>query len=628
MRELAVVISPSQVPCSSSGSSAADASTLSLQVSLINTTSAALILTGSALRFDFPVDPGGDGAGAALVLSDASTDPTVAAPSPVLAVQATAAAGTAWSIEPSTDGQPCSFIALPLPPTTQERPDIIPPEGSLSFVFDNVLVDEVPGVAAVAVTVLPAPPLGAVTTLGPGYVVKTAAGFGITGFSAVPILVLGGATAALTWSTVGAASCELAWYPTGAATLTYGGQALTNPASGLPVQVDGTLPVLAVIEDQAQFTLAVQGDHDISQLVIVDVVRPRINLTPSSLSVIPGQPFTLTWSVVDTNNPPMLNWQSDAAVDVVDVQSGLVINPDVPLEPSGVAQVTIQSPTTFSLGVLGTVAGSQTYVIGTAEVRLLSAQGPDPYHAPLPIGVLGEIVVEVVNATRVQVTGPAGTQVFPAPPAAVEEVVEMALAVVDSNRTADYFIQAQGYVPPGGDYPNQTITAHAQVSLDSLSASPPNVAAGQSTLLSWSSFAATEFILSSNLGPEIGLPAGTTAVYQVPSVPSSTFTVTAQGDAMGGPSPSASVTVNAFKKKEKEHKEKEKEHKEKEIHAKEGMLAQEKQTDKLSVSERLPFTQYRINAPLEHEGTQRAFISPTERPESEAAIPTDAQTDS
>ncbi|HEY4993417.1 MAG TPA: hypothetical protein VII33_15180, partial [Nakamurella sp.] len=153
MHELQVLITPSAVPCSSTGDPSQNPDMVTLQISVLNIAGVPVNLTGSALRFDFIVDPGGTDSAGALILSSNSVTPTGTPPTPIQAVHAAAVAGTAWSISAAQDS-PCAFIALPQPGAA-----IIAPQASISFTFANLLVDLVPGATPVAVTVLPAAPI-------------------------------------------------------------------------------------------------------------------------------------------------------------------------------------------------------------------------------------------------------------------------------------------------------------------------------------------------------------------------------------------------------------------------------------------------------------------------------------
>lgn len=152
--ELVVRMSPTSVPCSDAASATdpvtSPPQTVSLQISVVNTSANFVDLSQGFLLFEFPVDPGGGGSAAALILAQ----PGVTPPTPFQLPQAAPADGTNWTISPFA-GSPCGFTAFPDPATGSTNPGVLAGngQGSATFVFSQIAVDAVAGFAAITVEV-------------------------------------------------------------------------------------------------------------------------------------------------------------------------------------------------------------------------------------------------------------------------------------------------------------------------------------------------------------------------------------------------------------------------------------------------------------------------------------------
>jgi hypothetical protein len=605
MYELQVLVTPSSVPCSSSADPTQNPAPVSLQVSVVNVSGDPLQLGDSGLRFDFAVDGGGDTSSSALILSSDSVTVGSTPPTPVQNVQATPTAGTLWSITPQQDG-PCSFLAVPQPSTPAEDPGTIAPQGSVSFVFSNVLVDFVPGASPIKVSVIP---VGTITTTGPAYLAKTPPGLGITSFAAAPNLVLQGGGSALVWSTIGAAACQLSWFPVGHAVVTYNGSALTSPATGLPVEVDGAQPVQVTINGQTQFTLSAQGASDLSENLVIDVIQPALYLHPAKLQVMPNEQFTLDWAAFSTSAPPTLSWTSDGgSIQATDAKSGQPIVPGQPLPSEGSANVRIDRPAQFTLEVpeKAEIRAIEVFIVDLGSVDAVPSEFTEA-------GPNGSLTLDATNATGFDITGPGGTQTFLLDNPSGGSPVPQTFAVVESGVSFNYIVVALGYTGFGSPAnPAKSIMVHAKVALTAFGPDQAFIPWGATALLSWTSFAATEFTLTAAPGGTVAsLPWGVSSLTVGPRT-TTWYTLVASGDTVGDPAPSLTTQVTVGAKPKEKEKEKEKDTKE--SHVKE--MAKEKEFAK-EKNEHQPFI-FRTNIPVDQTGTARAFLDPAQRPEPNA----------
>ncbi len=603
MYELQVLITPSSVPCSSSGDPNQNPAPVSLQISVLNISSLPLDLSRSALRFEFIVDPGGSSSAAALILSDNSVNPGAAPPTPVQNVQAAAVSGTAWSITTTGDGSPCAFLAVPQPTAGA---GMMAPHAGISFVFSNVLVDLVPGASAVVVTVLPTPPTGSYTTTGPAYIAKTPPGLGITSFTAAPILLNPGGSSDLTWSTTGAAACELSWFPPTGVTVTYNDAPLISPATNLPIQVNGAQPVTAIVNAQTQFTLSAEGDGvNLPQSLLVDIAQPALYLVASTLQVMPNEVFTLYWSAFNTSSLPRLTWLTPGVQMTDNTTNQPIVAGQELAAPEGSANVRILQPTEFTLEVSNK---AQSLTIDVFTVGLISVMAsPNQFSGP---GPNSSLLVTAVNATGFRITGPSGPQEYDlANPVGGAPPTTWNYQVVDTTTSFVYRVEALGYPGPGAPAnPSMTAVARAKVALTRFTASELSIYTGSSTTLLWSAYAATGFAITGN---------GTTvaswswpAVSSWPVTPSTTTTyvITAAGDTLGGPAPTLSLTVNVMKHKDKD--------KEKERYPKETSREKTQPKEKgPRVLEEATHNVYRDRLAAATGGTQKAFLERAQRPE-------------
>ena len=350
--ELVVRMSPTSVPCSDAASATDPVKfppqTISLQISVVNTSNEVIDLSDAALVFDFPVDPGGSGSAAALVLAQ----PGVTPPKPYQPIQAAAADGTNWTIGASPSSS-SGFTAFPGTATGGTNPGVLAPsgQGSVTFVFSKIAVDAVPGQAAIGVRLQGATnPSDVTVDSSAAAVMKTEADFGITSFAASPLIVRPMGTAGLTWTTTGAASCLLSWSPPDAATVNDDQGRPFVSGSAVSAQTDPTRPYVATLNAPTSFTLTASG-AGASQIasVFVDVARPAVYLTtgPSPCVVAPYVPFTLSWMAFNTQNVE-LTWDPPDNATVIASDGTELVNGGSVLAQSS-ARVSLTGLTTFNL---------------------------------------------------------------------------------------------------------------------------------------------------------------------------------------------------------------------------------------------------------------------------------------
>ena len=308
------------------------------------------------LRFAFPVDPGGAGSEAALVLAQPG-QPGV----PWQAVKADPLPGTLWNIDPAGA---CRFDAYPQPATGSAQPGVLAGQGqgSVTFLFSQIAVATVPGVAPVTVTLVGAP---GISVKQMPSIQKTEAGFGITSFAASPLLVGSGEQSGLTWTVVGAADCTLTWEPPYNATVTVGQNPVTNGQS-VPSET-GANPYQATLTGDTDFILEATGPYTVISPVVVQVAKPILMTEPFPCEVAPYGTFTLSWADPSTQNP-VLSWNPPEGANVSLAGNNLTFGDAVP--NSGMATVTLLQPTTF---LLTTAEGQSAAAVATLKpIRMIS----------------------------------------------------------------------------------------------------------------------------------------------------------------------------------------------------------------------------------------------------------------
>jgi IPT/TIG domain len=334
----------------------------------------------SGLRIVLPVDPGGSGSGAALVLSSAS-DTTGGTGQPTATVQVDAKVTQGdWSIQETAPGT-CGYQALP------NRSGVLLAGESLQFVFDNVVADHVPGSADITVTVFPATatasPLTAPVTKIPA---PLTAELNLAAKVQMP-----DNTTEFSWQVLGATSCALSWtLPT--TKVRYNGmtydQLQWRPA---PFQFSGDELPTAILEPDAAeadeiFTLTAYGaggDRTASQAVhVVPPVLAALTIPPLVTGVSPasgapegGQPVTITGTgLFGASDLVTVAFGTASAAAVTVNPDGSGITATVPPHPAGsTVPVTV---TTLTGTSPATPAGSFTYApAGTPVVTGIGQPG-------------------------------------------------------------------------------------------------------------------------------------------------------------------------------------------------------------------------------------------------------------
>ena len=339
MDELEVVLSPSSVPCSSPGSAtdpvANPPQIVSLELSVVNTSQSPVDLSNAMLRFAFPIDPGGAGSEAALVLAQPG-QPGV----PWQAVNADPLTGTPWNIDPAGA---CLFDAYPQPATGSAQPGVLAGQGqgSVTFLFSQIAAATVPGVAPITVTLVGAP---GISVKQMPSIQKSQAGFGITSFAASPLLVGSGEQSGLTWTVVGATDCTLTWEPPYNATVTVGQNPVTN-GQFVPSET-GASPYQATLTGDTDFILQAHGPYTVISNVVVQVARPLLRTEPFPCEVVPYGSFTLTWEDAGAQNP-VLSWYPPDGANVY--LEGNNLTNGYPVPNSGVAAVILLRSANFLL---------------------------------------------------------------------------------------------------------------------------------------------------------------------------------------------------------------------------------------------------------------------------------------
>ena len=352
--ELVVRMSPDAVPASSAATAADPTGVppdpVSIQLSIVNTSGAQIDLSQAYVQISFPVDPGGGGSADALILAE----PGVSPPTPFQTVQATPEQGTNWSINPFL-AEPCAFLASPAPATGSTNPGVLAAngQGSITFIFSDIAVAPLAGVAPITVSLggTPAPQGVSVAQTPPIEVTKTDPGFGITSFSASPVLVAPGQKTGLTWTTSAAAACTLVWSPPDTATVTDSSGTIITTGATVPTSAGttGVNPFRATLTGPTSFLLMATGAGATqSASAFVDIARPILYLDtdPFPCDVAPFGSFTLSWSAFNTPTAPLLSWDPPDGGATVTLSDGTGVLPGQ--QVPRVASATVSNLSTFT----------------------------------------------------------------------------------------------------------------------------------------------------------------------------------------------------------------------------------------------------------------------------------------
>jgi hypothetical protein len=354
-----------------------------LVLTITNQSSAAYDLT-RGLSIVIPVDPGGSGSAAALVLSSASygtaSGSGQATPIVTVPVEVSVTEGD-WSIDEISPGT-CNYRALP------NDSGMLAAGDALQFAFSKVAADLVEGSADITVA-------GTGLSL-TATVIKTPSPPTIT-FSAVPALLIpaesttANNTTQLNWQVLGAASCELTWLPT-TTTVDYNGEQYhgTWSSPAMPLQTDAVAPVATLYEDTT-FTLKATGQGTsitaiqsvtlasptLRALTIPDVPAglPAASDAPGSGPAVSGVKQT---GAGDPDGGQQVTVSGTGFTGATSVGFGHASTSDFTVDAAG-ATITLQAPPAASADVNGSTPGTTvnvTVTVGTGEAAVTSQVTP------------------------------------------------------------------------------------------------------------------------------------------------------------------------------------------------------------------------------------------------------------
>ena len=314
----------------------------------------------------------------------------------------------------------------------------------------------------------------------------------IDSFSTAPSAITVGATSTLTWTTSNATSVAI--------------------DNGLgPQPVNGSIAVSPA--STTTYVLTAQGTGDPVSAQVTVIVDPA----PLPVSV---DSFTATPTPITAGDSTTLAWTTSNATSV-SIDNGLGPQP-----VNGSIAVSPASTTTYVLTAQGTggpVSAQVTVIVDPAPLPV-SVDSFTATPTPITAGDSTTLAWTTSNATGVSIDNGLGPQ-----------PVNGSIAVSPASTTT-YVLTAQG---TGGPVSAQVTVivdpAPLPVSVDSFTATPTPITAGDSTTLAWTTSNATGVSIDNGLGPQ-----PVNGSIAVSPASTTTYVLTAQGT--GGPV-SAQVTV-------------------------------------------------------------------------------------
>ena len=351
-----------------------------LTVTIRNPSSTSSYDVSNGLTIVVPVDPGGSGSPAALLLSSASGNGGGTA-QPTLTVPIT-----------NVVMPPGWEYVVPVPGTYRALPPgdsaVLAANGSLQFAFSPVVADFASGSANITVSVPSATTTGTALTLTVP-IIKLPAPLSATLNASTPALTMPDNTTNLSWQVLGADTCELTWAPS-TTVVTYNGEPCPNPWSDPPFQFSegASLPVVTVYQNTS-FTLTANGqskeDAATAEVTLATPTLIALTIPPLVTGVSPasgdpggGQQVTITGTGLYGTSTIVSVTFDDASATVltVDAQGGSITATTPPGTAGTNVPVTVITQTGASVA---TPAASYTYApAGVPVVTGIDPPGGDP----------------------------------------------------------------------------------------------------------------------------------------------------------------------------------------------------------------------------------------------------------
>jgi hypothetical protein len=350
-----------------------------LTVTISNPSSTSPYDVSNGLTIVIPVDPGGSGSPAALLLSSASGNGGGTA-QPTLTVPIT-----------NVVMPPGWEYVVPVPGTYRALPPgdsaVLAANGSLQFAFSPVVADFASGSANITVSVPVATTGTALNLTVP--IIKLPAPLSATLEAGTPALTMPDNTTDLSWQVLGADTCELTWTPS-TTVVTYNGEPCPNPWSNPPFQFsEGAFLPVATVYQNTSFTLTANGqskeDTATAEVTLATPTLIALTIPPLVTGVSPasgdpggGQQVTITGTGLYGTSTIVSVTFGDASATV------LTVDPDgssiTATTPPGTAGSNVPVSVITQTGAsVATPAASYTYApAGVPVVTSMDPPGGDP----------------------------------------------------------------------------------------------------------------------------------------------------------------------------------------------------------------------------------------------------------